>query len=83
MADCVLDASAVQWKAHVRAAVVQGEDAVLVVHDEHWAMRTMQEPHWAHLRITPIDYQSISYYSAPKPKADAPKSLEEVDPKLL
>ena len=47
----------------------------------HWL--TMQEPHWAHLRISPIDYQAISYYSAPKPKADAPKSLEEVDPKLL
>jgi len=47
----------------------------------HWL--TMAEPHWAHLRIAPIDYQSISYYSAPKPKADAPKSLEEVDPKLL
>ena len=31
----------------------------------------------------PIDYQSISYYSAPKSKANAPKSLEEVDPKLL
>src|SRR4051812_26269652 len=47
----------------------------------HWL--TMQEPHWAHLRIAPIDYQGISYYSAPKPKANAPKSLEEVDPKLL
>ncbi|HEU4600450.1 MAG TPA: hypothetical protein VFS24_00710, partial [Steroidobacteraceae bacterium] len=47
----------------------------------HWL--TMQEPHWAHLRIAPIDYQAISYYSAPKPKANAPKSLEEVDPKLL
>ena len=47
----------------------------------HWL--TMQEPHWAHLRITPIDYQAISYYSAPKAPANAPKSLEEVDPKLL
>jgi Fe-S cluster assembly protein SufB len=47
----------------------------------HWL--TMREPHWAHLRINPIDYQSISYYSAPKSRADAPKSLEEVDPKLL
>src|SRR5918996_4347682 len=47
----------------------------------HWL--TMREPHWAHLRIAPIDYQAISYYSAPRPKADAPKSLEEVDPKLL
>jgi Fe-S cluster assembly protein SufB len=47
----------------------------------HWL--TMQEPHWAHLRIAPLDYQSISYYSAPKARSDAPKSLEEVDPKLL
>ncbi len=47
----------------------------------HWL--TMQEPHWAHLRITPIDYQAISYYSAPRAPANAPKSLEEVDPKLL
>jgi Fe-S cluster assembly protein SufB len=46
----------------------------------HWL--TMQEPDWAHLRIAPIDYQAISYYSAPK-KKDGPKSLDEVDPKLL
>lgn len=47
----------------------------------HWL--TMKEPHWAHLRVNPIDYQAISYFSAPKPKANAPKSLDEVDPKLL
>src|SRR5215468_1606560 len=47
----------------------------------HWL--TMKEPHWAHVKISPIDYQSISYYSAPKRKTDGPKSLEEVDPKLL
>jgi Fe-S cluster assembly protein SufB len=47
----------------------------------HWL--TMKEPRWAHLRILPIDYQAISYYSAPKTNANAPKSLEEVDPKLL
>jgi Fe-S cluster assembly protein SufB len=35
------------------------------------------------VRITPIDYQAISYYSAPKKKTDGPKSLDEVDPKLL
>ena len=43
----------------------------------------MKEPHWAKLRYTPIDYQDISYYSAPKAKTDGPKSLAEVDPKLL
>jgi Fe-S cluster assembly protein SufB len=47
----------------------------------HW--RTMVEPRWAHVRYPPIDYQAISYYSAPKRKKDAPKSLDEVDPKLL
>src|SRR6185436_7182284 len=47
----------------------------------HWL--TMAEPHWAHLRVNPIDYQAISYFSAPRPRADAPKSLDEVDPKLL
>ena len=47
----------------------------------HWL--TMKEPHWAHLRVNPIDYQSISYFSAPKVNANAPKSLDEVDPKLL
>jgi Fe-S cluster assembly protein SufB len=47
----------------------------------HWL--TMREPNWAHLRIAPIDYQAISYYSAPKAKTDGPKSLDEVDPKLL
>ncbi|MCJ7557433.1 MAG: Fe-S cluster assembly protein SufB [Gammaproteobacteria bacterium] len=48
---------------------------------EHWL--TMKEPNWAHLHHTPIDYQGISYFSAPKSRDDAPKSLDEVDPKLL
>jgi Fe-S cluster assembly protein SufB len=47
----------------------------------HWF--TLREPHWAHASYPPIDYQSISYYSAPKSKQDGPKSLAEVDPKLL
>jgi len=47
----------------------------------HWL--TMQQPSWAHLRVVDIDYQAISYYSAPRARADAPKSLEDVDPKLL
>ena len=42
----------------------------------------MTEPHWANLEYSPIDYQEISYYSAPKMK-DRPKSLDEVDPELL
>ena len=47
----------------------------------HWL--TMKEPQWAHLHHPPIDYQGISYYSAPRSKKDGPKSLAEVDPKLL
>jgi Fe-S cluster assembly protein SufB len=47
----------------------------------HWL--TLREPHWARAHYPAIDYQSISYYSAPKAKTDGPKSLDEVDPKLL
>jgi Fe-S cluster assembly protein SufB len=43
----------------------------------------MVEPHhWANVRYTPVDYQSISYYSAPKNRTPL-GSLDEVDPKLL
>ncbi len=44
---------------------------------------TMRPPQWAHVRIAPIDFQSIVYYSAPKSKDDGPKSLADIDPKLL
>jgi Fe-S cluster assembly protein SufB len=47
----------------------------------HWL--TMRTPTWAHVHYPPIDYQAISYYSAPKRKKDGPESLDEVDPKLL
>jgi len=40
------------------------------------------EPGWAKVSYEPIDYQAISYYAAPKAKADL-KSLDEVDPELL
>ena len=43
----------------------------------------MQEPGWAQVKHPAIDYQAISYYSAPKQPGDGPKSLDEVDPKLL
>ena len=46
----------------------------------HW--QTMTEPEWARVKYPPIDFQSIVYYSAPKQKT-GPKSLDEVDPKLL
>ena len=45
----------------------------------HWL--TMKEPEWANIKYGPIDYQSISYYSAPKQKKKL-NSLDEVDPEL-
>ena len=45
--------------------------------------QAMEEPDWAFLKKPEVDFQSIIYYSAPKAKADAPKSLEEIDPELL
>ena len=47
----------------------------------HWL--TMPEPKWAHVHYPPIDYQAVSYFSAPKRPEDMPQSLDEVDPKLL
>ncbi|MDA0951305.1 MAG: Fe-S cluster assembly protein SufB [Proteobacteria bacterium] len=47
----------------------------------HWL--TMTEPTWAKVGYPPIDYQDSYYYSAPKSDADRPKSLDEIDPKLL
>lgn len=47
----------------------------------HWL--TMVDPDWAHVQHPPIDFQAISYYSAPKKKGEGPNSLEEVDPQLL
>jgi Fe-S cluster assembly protein SufB len=46
----------------------------------HWT--TMKEPTWQNVHYEPIDYQGISYYSAPKTK-ERPKSLDEIDPELL
>lgn len=45
----------------------------------HWL--TLKEPMWAHLHHPPIDYQAISYYAAPKKKAQL-NSMDEVDPEL-
>lgn len=47
---------------------------------EHWF--TMEEPKWSNVKINPIDYQKIIYYSAPK-NTENLKSLDEVDPKIL
>jgi Fe-S cluster assembly protein SufB len=47
----------------------------------HWL--TLSEPQWAYVTHPPIDFQAISYYSAPRKKGDGPQSLDEVDPQLL
>lgn len=47
----------------------------------HW--QTMQEPQWQNVHYPKIDFQDIIYYAAPSKKGPAPKSLDEVDPKLL
>ena len=47
---------------------------------KHWL--SMPEPHWANVSFPAIDYQDAFYYAAPK-SASAPKSLDELDPKLL
>jgi Fe-S cluster assembly protein SufB len=47
----------------------------------HWL--TLTPPAWAHLHHDEIDFQDIIYYSVPKSTTDGPKSLDEVDPKLL
>src|SRR5690606_33003808 len=46
----------------------------------HWLQ--MPEPQWAKVKHPPIDYQDAYYYAAPKTK-ERPKSLDEVDPKLI
>jgi Fe-S cluster assembly protein SufB len=46
----------------------------------HWL--TMKEPTWQNVHYDPIDYQDIIYFSAPKSKKNAPKSMDEVDPEI-
>jgi Fe-S cluster assembly protein SufB len=50
----------------------------------HWASleQKQAEPKWANVKYPPIDYQALSYYSAPKQKKEL-KSLDEVDPEIL
>src|SRR5208282_3225372 len=47
----------------------------------HW--QTMEEPTWPKVHYPEIDYQDITYFVAPKKTGEGPKSLDEVDPKLL
>ncbi|HKD45277.1 MAG TPA: Fe-S cluster assembly protein SufB [Candidatus Angelobacter sp.] len=50
----------------------------------HWASleQKQAEPKWANVKYPPINYQDLSYYSAPKKKPEL-KSLDEVDPEIL
>ena len=49
----------------------------------YWMTLEYKEPRWAKISFPPIDYQDAYYYAAPKPKEDAPESLDEVDPELI
>ena len=45
--------------------------------------RQMHEPKWGRIHYDPIDYENAYYYAAPKGTGEAPKSLDEIDPKLI
>ncbi|MFV1872663.1 MAG: Fe-S cluster assembly protein SufB [Oleiphilus sp.] len=47
------------------------------------AWQEMDEPEWAKVKFPKVDFNDIAYFSAPKSKDDAPKSIDEVDPELL
>lgn len=47
----------------------------------HW--QTLTEPTWAQVHYSPIDFQDICYYSAPKSNTEGPKSIDELDPELI
>jgi len=46
-------------------------------------LKQLKEPNWQKPKYPKIDYQDLYYYSAPKSMDDKPKSLDELDPKLL
>ena len=46
-------------------------------------LKNLKEPNWQKPKYPKIDYQDLYYYSAPKSASDKPKSLDELDPKLL
>ena len=48
---------------------------------QHWL--TLSPPTWPHVQYPPINFNDIIYYSAPKSFKNRPKSLDDVDPKLL
>lgn len=68
-----------------RLSAIKGEPEFLL----EWRLQafrywlTLPTPEWSSVHYPAINYQDIAYYSAPKNKSDAPKSLDEVDPELL
>jgi len=46
-------------------------------------LKNIKEPDWQKPKYPKIDYQDLYYYSAPKSATNKPKSLDEVDPKLI
>ena len=46
-------------------------------------LKVLKEPNWQKPKYPKINYQDLYYYSAPKSMKDKPKSLDEVDPKLI
>ena len=46
-------------------------------------LKQLKEPNWQKPKYPKINYQDLDYYSAPKSSSDKPKSLDEVDPKIL
>src|SRR5215475_7375555 len=62
----------------VRAIAAKKNEPAFMV--EWWL--TMKEPHWPNVTYSPIDYQAVSYYSAPKTKKPL-GSLDDVVPELL
>ncbi len=46
-------------------------------------LKKIKEPNWQKPKYPKIDYQNLYYYSAPKSTKNKPKSLDEVDPKLI
>ena len=46
-------------------------------------LKVLKEPSWQKPKYPKINYQDLYYYSAPKSMKDKPKSLDEVDPKLI
>ncbi len=68
-----------------RLSAIKGEPEFML----EWRLRafryweTLSTPEWSSIHYPAIDYQAISYYSAPKNLKDGPKSLDEVDPELL